>query len=180
MRTVRSSGHISGGGVYLVRGGGVPGPRGVYLVPGGCTWSQGVHLVRGGVPSPRGVYLVPAGLHLVPGGVPGPREGTWSGTPPCGQTHSCKKITFATSLRTVTSSPSISCSKIFLCRNSRKFTRPSVILKYNVLCSFVCHTKECRSTVLRHSLVTLCADWILGVTLLVLITNGWISILVRI
>ena len=84
MRTVRSSGRISGGGVpgpggYLVPGGctwswegGVPGPRrgctwswGVYLVPGGCTWSWGVYLVPAGgrVPGPgghlaRGVYLV--------------------------------------------------------------------------------------------------------------------------
>ena len=63
------------GGVYLVPGGGwgggvpgpgdVPGPRGVYLVPGGCIWSQGV------VSGPRGVYLVL-------GGVPGPRGCTWS------------------------------------------------------------------------------------------------------
>ena len=57
------------GGVYLVRGAGVPslgdvpgprgdvpGPRGVYLVRG-CTWSWGVYLVRG--------------VYLVPGGVPG-------------------------------------------------------------------------------------------------------------
>ena len=75
IRTVHSSGRISGGGVpgsggvYLVPGG-VPGPGG-----GGCTWSQG--------------------------GVPGPWGGAWSGTPPCGQTDACKNITFATSLRTV-------------------------------------------------------------------------------
>ena len=51
------------GEVYLVPGG-VPGPGGVYLVLGGCTWS-------GGVPGPGGVYLVP-------GGVPGPGGCTWS------------------------------------------------------------------------------------------------------
>ena len=77
MRTVRSSGHISGGGVpgpgvYLVPGG-VPGP-GVYLVPGGCTWSLGsVPGPWGGVPGPWGVYLVRGvpgqGVYLVPGGV---------------------------------------------------------------------------------------------------------------
>ena len=77
--------------------GGVPGPRGVYLVwgwgvpgPGGCTWSQGVYLVWGGVPGLRdvhgprgctwsrieGVYLVLQGctwswgVYLVPGVVP--------------------------------------------------------------------------------------------------------------
>ena len=51
------------GGVYLVPGGGVPGP-------GGCTWS-------GGVPGPRGVYLVPGGLYLVPGGC----TWSWGGVP---------------------------------------------------------------------------------------------------
>ena len=76
-------------GVYLVLGGvlgpgGVPGPR-------GCTWSQGVYLVLG-----EGNFLVPGG-----GGC------TWSWgvpaqvLPPCGQTHTCKNITFATLLRTV-------------------------------------------------------------------------------
>ena len=45
------------GGVYLVGG---------VSAPGGCTWSQ-----RGGVPGPRGLYLVPEGVYLVPGGVPG-------------------------------------------------------------------------------------------------------------
>ena len=59
------------GGVYLVPGGGVPGPRGstwswgVYLVPGGC------NLVQRGVPTPGGVPG-PGG------GVPGPRGSTWS------------------------------------------------------------------------------------------------------
>ena len=94
---------VSGGGVYLVPGGctwsggctlsgGVPGP-------GGCTWSGGVYLVQevylvpGDVPHPRGVYLVRG--DLVPGGVPG------QVLPPCRQTDACKNITFATSLRTV-------------------------------------------------------------------------------
>ena len=57
MHTVRSSGRISGG---------VPGPGGVYLVLGGCTWSGGVCLVWG-------VYLV-SGVCLVLGGVPGPGD----------------------------------------------------------------------------------------------------------
>ena len=47
-----------------------------------------------------GVYLV-LEVCTCPGGVPGPGGCTWSGTPPCGQTHACKNITFATSLRTV-------------------------------------------------------------------------------
>ena len=91
MRTVRSSSHLRG-----------------YTWSGGCTWSQGGDLVPRGVPSTRGMYLVP-GVYLVLGGVPGLEGGTWSGgctcpgTPPCGQTHTCKNITFATSLRTVTS-----------------------------------------------------------------------------
>ena len=108
------------GGVNLVWG--VPGPRG-YLVPGGvpgpggciwsqgtwsggctwsrgctwsgmCTWSRGCTWSQGGVPGPASV--------------PGPGGCTWSGglylvrySPPCGQTHACKNITFATSLRTV-------------------------------------------------------------------------------
>ena len=72
MRTVRNSSCLLGGctwsrGVYLVWGvpaqGSVPGPAGVYLVPvgvylvpGGCTWSWWVYLVPGGVPGPGG-YL---------------------------------------------------------------------------------------------------------------------------
>ena len=54
MRTIRSSGHISGG--YLV-------PGGVYLVLGGCL-PRGVYLVLGGVPAPRGCLLL-RGLHLL-------------------------------------------------------------------------------------------------------------------
>ena len=104
MRTVRSSGRISGGvpggrgctwsqGVYLVWGvgvylvwGGVPGPGGAPGL-GGCTWSRGCTW-SGSVPGLGGVYLVP-GVYLV------------RYSPPCGQTHACKNITFATSLRTV-------------------------------------------------------------------------------
>ena len=69
-------------GVYLVPGGG----RGMYLVPGrGCTWSQGGEGV--GVPGPGGVYLV-LGVYLVPGG-------TYPGTPPPvnKMTDRCKNIT---------------------------------------------------------------------------------------
>ena len=102
-------------------------PGGVYLVPGGCTWSGGVYLVQGGctwsqggVPGPGGctwswgVYLVQGGGYLVLGGVPGPGgvylvpggvPGTWSGTPapPVNRmTNRCKNITLAkTSFRPV-------------------------------------------------------------------------------
>ena len=53
-------GGVPGLGGYLVPGG-VPGLWGVYLVPGGCTWSQGGtwsrgYLVQGGAWS--GGYLV--------------------------------------------------------------------------------------------------------------------------
>ena len=85
------------GGVYLVQGGGVPGPR-------GCTWSwgcvpgPGVYLVPGGVPCPGVcvprprvcVYLV-LGRCNWSGGVPGAGGCAWSqgsicpGTPPCEQ-----------------------------------------------------------------------------------------------
>ena len=87
-------------GVYLVQGG-VPGPRGVHLVPGGCTWSQGgAPGPRGGAPGLGGVHgPVVQGVHLVQEGVPGPGGCTWSGgvpglggctwsgTPPCEQNH---------------------------------------------------------------------------------------------
>ena len=55
--------------------------------PGGCL---------GGVCS-RGCLLLGGvcswGMLSAPRGVPGPRGCTWSGTPPCGQTHTCKHIT---------------------------------------------------------------------------------------
>ena len=67
-----------------ISGGGVPGPGGMYQVPGGCTWSGdctngpgGVYLVPVGVPGPGGMYLVPGGCtwsggsYLVQRGVPG-------------------------------------------------------------------------------------------------------------
>ena len=85
-----SGGYLPRGGMYLVRGylvlGGVPGP-------GGGTWPGGVPGL--GVPAQRAVYLVP-GVYLVAGGC------TWSRgevpaqvLPPCGQTDTCKNITFA-------------------------------------------------------------------------------------
>ena len=67
--------------------GGVPGP-------GGCTWSWGVYLVPGGVP---GLGVPGPGVYL-PGGAPGPGGVPGQVLPPCGQTHACKNITFATSL----------------------------------------------------------------------------------
>ena len=87
MRTVRSSGRISWGGINLVRGD-VPGLGDVYLVLGvylvwGCTWSGGVYLVWGGVPGPWGVPG-PGGVPCLGGctwswGVYLVRGGTWSG-----------------------------------------------------------------------------------------------------
>ena len=103
MRTVRSSGRLSGDGGGLLWGGG--------LLPGGgvCT--------GGGVPAPGGVCsggvsapgggLLQGGCLLRDGvcsrggggGIPACTE---ADTPPRrGQTHACKNITFATSLRTV-------------------------------------------------------------------------------
>ena len=85
-----------------VVGGGVPSLGGVYLVWGVCTWSGGC------VPGPRGVYLVPGGVYLVPGGVylvlggvPGPGGCTWSrevylprySTPVDRITDACENIT---------------------------------------------------------------------------------------
>ena len=92
MRTVRSSGRISGGGVPGPRGEGVYlVPGGVYLVPGGVpgqggvpALGGGVYLVKGstwsrGCTCSRGVYQVPGRVYLVQGGVPCPRGGcTWS------------------------------------------------------------------------------------------------------
>ena len=113
MRTVRSSGRISGGGIPGLGGctwslEGCTWSPGVYLVPegvcawsGGCTWSRGCTL-SGGCTWSRGV-CVPGlggctwsrGVYLVPGGY------LVRYSPPCGQTDACKNITFATSLRTV-------------------------------------------------------------------------------
>ena len=79
------SGGVPGPGGYLVLG--VYLVWGVYLVPGGCTWSRGVYLFLGGVP---GLGVTWSGRYLVgglpgPGGVPGPVgvylvqwECTWS------------------------------------------------------------------------------------------------------
>ena len=72
MRTARaltvSPSLLCAGGVYLVLGGGMSAPG-----LGRCLLQEGVYLVTGGVPGPGGC--------------------TWSGTPPCGQTHACKHIT---------------------------------------------------------------------------------------
>ena len=84
----------------------------------GGAWSRGVCLVWRGVPGLEGVCLIQG--CLVRGGVPGLGVcawfggGAWSGgsgipacteadtPPPCGQTHTCKNITLATtSLRPV-------------------------------------------------------------------------------
>ena len=108
------------GRVCLVRGG-LPG-RGVCLVQrgiclvGGClpAWSGGgsACLVQGGLPGPGGYLPGPGGcLPAWSGGVCLPGPGGVSGIPactkadtlpPCGQTHTCKNITLATtSLRPV-------------------------------------------------------------------------------
>ena len=63
-------------------------------LPGGCTWSWGDVPGLGGCTWSGGVYLV-QGVYLVRGVAPG------QVLPHCGQTHACKNITFATSLRTV-------------------------------------------------------------------------------
>ena len=109
MRTILSSGHMLGGvpgpggtscrgclvwGVYLVPRGDVPG-KGVcwsrVSVPGG--WGAALGGTRlGGVSSPRGLFLISGGMLM---GVYLVRH------PPCGQTHTCKNITFATLLLTV-------------------------------------------------------------------------------
>ena len=86
-------GWVPGPGGVCTWSWGVPGPRGVYLVPGGsvpgkgctwswgCTWSRfwGVCLVLGSVPGPRGCTWV-QGVYLVQvlGCVPGPGGWTWS------------------------------------------------------------------------------------------------------
>ena len=91
MRTVRSSGRISGGGMSA-RGGvcsqGVSAPGGV--CSGGCLLLGGL---LWGVSTPGGC--------LLPGGVVSQHALRQTPTPLCGQTDACKNITFATSLRTV-------------------------------------------------------------------------------
>ena len=88
------------GGVYLVSAGGgvlsprqgvpglggVPGPGGVYLIPGGCTWCRGVYLVPGGVPGTGGCTwsqcrVVQGEGHLVRY----PPQVRYSPPPPCEQ-----------------------------------------------------------------------------------------------
>ena len=97
MRTVRNSSRLQGGGGWCTCLGG-----GGYLIPGGCTWSQG------GVPGLGGVYLV-SGVNLAWGctwsrGVVPARGCTWSRgvylpryPPPWTEwlTDRCKNITFA-------------------------------------------------------------------------------------
>ena len=111
MRTVRSSGCISGGGCTW--SGGVPGPRGGVPGLGGYTWSRGKYLVPGGCTWVWGVYLVLGGIPCLGVGVPGPGSVPGQGVsalgivpgqvlPLCGQTNACKNITIAASLRTVT------------------------------------------------------------------------------
>ena len=78
------------------RGGCLPGPRGVCLVPGGSAWSGGI-LPAGGVSLPGGFSLPRGG-----GCLPCPRGGSPE-TPPVNRiTDTCKNITLATtSLRPV-------------------------------------------------------------------------------
>ena len=84
-------------GGYLVPGG-VPGLGECTWSPRGCTWSWGVYLVPAGVPGPGGCTWFWGCTWSEGEGVPCPRGGRYS---PRGQTHTCKNITFATSLRTV-------------------------------------------------------------------------------
>ena len=90
MCTVRNSSCLPG---WSAPGGSVPAPR-------GCTSSQ-----RGFVPPAGGGCLLPGGVPALGGGCLLPRGGGIPACtevdPPCGQTHRCKNITFATSLRTV-------------------------------------------------------------------------------
>ena len=112
MRTVRSSGHLSGGSVCV----GVSAPEvgglrwgGVCLLlegsaPGGvccrgvCSQGRGV-CSWGSVCSRGGGCLLPGASAL--GGCIPPCTEADTPYPPCGQTDTCKNITFATSLRTV-------------------------------------------------------------------------------
>ena len=91
-------------------GGCLPGPGGLPGA-GGSAWSWGRLPGPGGVsPWSGGVCLVPGGGLPGPGGsLPGPGGGGMASQhalrqtpPPCGQTHTCKNITLATtSLRPV-------------------------------------------------------------------------------
>ena len=111
MRTVRSSGRLSGGmsvpGVCvcsrgcLLRGvsaGGVC-PGGCLFLGGVCSWGVPAwEVLAWGVSAPGGCLLW--GGVCSRGGVWYTRM-HWGRHPPCGQTDACKNITFATSLRTV-------------------------------------------------------------------------------
>ena len=79
--------------VAVCRGGGVRS-QGV-SAPGWNTWSQRGCLVPGGVPGPSG-GLLPGAVCSLGVGIP-----TCTEADPPRQTHRCKNMTFATSLRTV-------------------------------------------------------------------------------
>ena len=111
MRTVRSSGRLCRGGC-LLRGGVCSGGC---LLQGGCLLLGGL-CSKGCVSAPKGWGVCSQGVCLLlrgcllpgmsaPRGVSAPRGAipacTEADPPPCGQTHTCKNITFATSLRTV-------------------------------------------------------------------------------
>ena len=103
MRTVRSSGHLLGGGS-------APGGRGG-SASGGSSQREGVCCGWGvcsqGVSAPGGVCsggcVCSRGVHSQGVSAPGwcIPPCTEADTSPCGQTDACKNITFATSLRTV-------------------------------------------------------------------------------
>ena len=108
---VYSQGGVSSRGVSALRGvcsqGGVcswgcllPGVSalggGGCLLPGG--WGCGCLLPGVGLSASRGGWCLLWGVSAPGGGVPACTE---ADTPPCGQTHTCKNITFATSLRSV-------------------------------------------------------------------------------
>ena len=88
MRTVHNSSHLLGGcllgGVACSQGKCVCSRGGCLLLGGACSQGRGL-ICSWGVPAPGGPY---PSMH-------------WGRPPSCGQTHRCKNITFATSLRTV-------------------------------------------------------------------------------
>ena len=106
-------------GVYLfpgglpVPGGGLPGPWGGGLVPdlGGSAWSRGSACSRGGLPGPGGVYLVWGGLVPGSGGVVSQHALRQNPPPPVNRmTNRCKNITLATtSLRPLIKILSLTC-----------------------------------------------------------------------